>query len=164
MRCATPLKTQHFLPGGFLCGPYKLDLFNVFEGTFPAGVPLIFDFEYLSQKTSQRLWRFPDNDLHKRTPFLRSAAGTTAGNQKKCHQKQQRAYRKNSRYQDSCSQCHSKNAQYPVPASSEHNSHNLSSVQYIHEWLVMKQKQPPLTGGCLRLFLSWLHIPFPQRF
>ena len=36
MRCATPLKTQHFLPGGFLCGPYKLDLFICCKGDFGA--------------------------------------------------------------------------------------------------------------------------------
>ena len=40
MRCATPLKTQHFLPGGFLCGPYKLDLFIKAAGVFHIIVPV----------------------------------------------------------------------------------------------------------------------------
>ena len=109
-----------------------------------------FDFEKATQKSLQCLWRFPDYNLHKQNPFQtsESAAGTSAGNQQKCHEKQQCTHWKNGRNQNPCPQRYRKDPQNPIPASSKHSSHTLSLLQYIHETPVWK---PESRRQCRRL-------------
>jgi hypothetical protein len=68
-----------------------------------------------------------------------SAAGTSTGNQQKCHEKQQCTYRKNGRNQNPCPQRHCKDPQNTISASSKHSSHTLSLIQYIRFRLVWEQ-------------------------
>jgi hypothetical protein len=82
-----------------------------------------FDPEQAAQDSTEHFWGFPDNDFHNRSPFLSSAAGTAAGDQKKRDQKQQRSHGKNDRNQNTGAQGYRKDTQKAVSTPAEHSSH-----------------------------------------